>query len=208
MPWTRRVPRRRCGHAGPWRAWAAIAERGLHARWPPAVAAARRGHALVVEQVGDGLEAFPGVAEAPDAVGQLGRVVSEPGAAPRRPAGRRLELPALDLAQHTSDVRARSRRGVQPNVKRDEVAIASVKPIEQRYQFPQRTGHVREASHEQRRRRSSADAFQSPRRAVTHDPDHIHADPRTVGAGVGLYARRVVREGGTIHRLIVRKYIA
>lgn len=134
--------------------------------------------------------------------------MDEPGAAPRRPAGWRLALPALDLAQHPSDVRARSRRGVQPNVKRDELAAAGVKPIEQRDQLPQRTGRVREASHEQRRRRSSADALQSPRKAVTHDPDHIHADPRTVGGGVGLYARRVVREGGTIHRLIVRKYIA
>src|ERR1700691_3356753 len=134
--------------------------------------------------------------------------MSEPGAAPRPPAGWRLALPALDLAQHPGDVRARSRRGVQANVKRDEVAVAGVEPVEQRDQLPQRTGRVREASHKQRRHFSSADALQSPHGALTHNPHPIYADPRTVGAGVGLYARRVVREGGTVHTAIVRKYIA
>ncbi len=134
--------------------------------------------------------------------------MSEPRAPPRRAAGWPLTLPALDLVQHPGDVRARSRRGVQPNVKRDEVAVAGVEPVEQRDQLPQRTGRVREASHKQRRHFSSADALQSPHGAVTHNPDHIYADPRTVGAGVGLYARRVVREGGTVHTAIIRKYIA
>jgi hypothetical protein len=154
------------------------------------------------------LEAFAGVTERPDAVGQLGRAMSKPRTPPRRPTCWRLVLPALDLAQHPSDVHARSRRGVQPNVKRDELAIADVEPIEQRDQLPQRTRRIREASHEQRRRLSGADALQSPHQAVAHNSDHVHADPRTVGARVGLYAQRVISEGGTVHTASVRKYIA
>ncbi|HEX5309749.1 MAG TPA: hypothetical protein VFW38_11800 [Solirubrobacteraceae bacterium] len=132
----------------------------------------------------------------------------ESAAPPWGPAGWRLAVPTLDLAQHPRDVRARSRCGVEFNVERDEVAIAGVEPVEQSDQLPQRTGCVREASHEERRRLSSADELQSPHEAVTHNSDHVHVDPRTIRARVGIYARRVVREGSTIHTPIVRKYIA
>ena len=135
--------------------------------------------------------------------------MSEPGAPPRRPAGRWLALPALDLAQNASDVGARSSRGIQPNVDGDQLAIASSKPIEQHGQLPQRPRRVREASHEQHRRLAGADALQSLRDAVAHDPGHVHADPRGVGGGIGFYVRRVVGDGAaTVHAFIVRKYIA
>jgi len=154
------------------------------------------------------MKAFAGVTQGPDAFGQLGRVVGEPAAPARWPAGWRLALPALDLAQHPSDVRARSRRGVESDVQRDQRAITGVEPIEQRDERAQRTGRVREARHEQRRRFSSADALQTAHEAVAHNPGHVHADPRTVGAGVGVQARRVVRESATVHIGSVRKYIA
>jgi hypothetical protein len=202
------VPWRRGRHAGRWWTGAAVAECGLHARRPPAVSAARRRHALVVEQVSDGLETFAGVAERLDTLDQLGGTMREPRTAPPRPARSRLMVPALDLAQHPSGMGAGSCRGVQPKVKRDEIAVSGVQPVEHRDQFPQRAGRVREASHKQRGRLPSADALQSSHEVIAHDPDHVNADPRTVGAGVGLYAHRVVREGGTVHTSILRKYIA